>query len=118
MLTIDQSQISFGGDILGLMCSLGLVACITVGGNSYSESDFYDISYECGMASSEGYFSEVTFILVGGKYRAGRQQGYLALEMLEELGVEFRWKPKGKTPSQAALAKYRKNQLKAACYPF
>ncbi len=103
---------------MGLMCSLGLVTCITVGGNSYPVRDVHDIHTICYQASDYGYYNDVTFILVGGKYRSGLQSGYMALDGLEELGVEFRWKPKGKTPPQSYLAKYRKDQLKTACYPF
>ena len=103
---------------MGLMCTLGLAACISVGGSSYTEKKLNDIIYECRTANSYQFYNEITFILVDGKYRSGRQQGYLALEVLEELGVDFRWKPSGKVPSQGFLAKYRKDQLRSACYPF
>lgn len=100
------------------MCALGLTACITLNGISYPKKDFYDIKYECGMAQSEGFFEEVSYILVGGRYRLGMQQGYLALEMLENKGVDFSWKPKGKIPNQYSLAIFRKKQLIDACTPF
>ena len=103
---------------MGIMCALGLASCISIGGASYSESDAFDIIYECDMARSAGYFSEVSFILVDGKYRFGMQDGYAMLEFLEEKGVDFRWKPKGNIPSQSYLAKYRKQELKFACDPF
>ena len=103
---------------MGIMCALGLASCLSIGGASYSESDAFDIMYECHMARADGYFRDVTFILVDGKYRGGMQVGYSMLEFLEEKGVDFRWKPKGKTPSQAYLARYRKQQLKSACRPF
>ena len=103
---------------MGLMCALGLVSCITIADTSYSESDAYDIIYECGMARSSRYFSELSFILVNGRYRSGMQHGYLMLDFLEEKGVPFKWKPKGKIPSQLFLAKYRKQQLINACGPF
>ena len=61
---------------MGIMCALGLASCISIGGASYSESDAFDIIYECDMARSAGYFSEVSFILVDGKYRFGMQDGY------------------------------------------
>ena len=103
---------------MGLMCSFGLAACIAVGGSSYSESDFYDISYQCEMARSNGFFNEASFILINGRYRQGFQQGYLALEKLEEMGVDFRWKPKGGRQPQHALSNYRKKQLINSCHPF
>ena len=103
---------------MGIMCALGLSACLSIGGNSFQKDDAFDIIYECNMARSYGYYDEVTFILVGGKYRIGMQDGYWMLEFLEEKGVDFRWKPEGKTPPQPQLARYRKQQLKSACYPF
>ena len=81
---------------MGLMCTLGLAACITVNGNSYPEKKFNEIIFECETARSYKFYNEFSFILVGGKYSAGSQQGYIALEVLEELGVDFRWRPKGK----------------------
>ena len=103
---------------MGVMCTLGLASCIAVGGISYPEKDVYDVKYECVMAEDYGFYDESTFILVKGRYRSGMQQGYLALEFLEEKGVDFSWKPTGKNPSQSYLAAYRKNQLKLACLPF
>ena len=107
---------------MGLLCALGLATCVTIGGTTYPKEDAYDIAYECAMARSAGYYNDVTFILVNGKYRSGLQQGYLALDILEEHGVEFLWKPKGsrpgQRPNQGYLAMFRKEQLKLACYPF
>ncbi len=74
--------------------------------------------YECFMAESYSYYDRNTFILVGGEYRIGQQDGYRTLEFLEEHGVPFRWKPDGEIISQPLLAKYRKNQLVGACLPF
>lgn len=103
---------------MGIACVLGLTACISVGGSSYPTDDLFDIIYECDIARSYGYYSDASYILVDGKFRVGMQNGYVALEILEDLGVNFRWKPKGKTPPQIHLARYRKNQMKLACAPF
>ncbi len=103
---------------MSLMCTIGLVTCVTLNGTSYTKDDFYDITHECFMAQGDGYYEEVTFILVGGDYRIGLQDGYQTLDFLEERGVEFRWKPDGEIKSQAHLAKYRKDQLVRACSPF
>ncbi|MDG1117621.1 MAG: hypothetical protein P8N72_10890 [Flavimaricola sp.] len=103
---------------MSLMCTLGLATCITVGGTAYTTNDLHDITYECFMAQGAGFFEEVTFILLDGEYRIGLQDGYLALEFLEERGVTFRWKPDGDIRSPTHLAKYRKAQLIGACLPF
>ena len=103
---------------MGLACVLGLAACVTIGQGTYSKNDAFDIMYECDLARSYGFYEDYSFILVDGKYRLGRQQGYAILEFLEDKGVDFRWKPKGKVPSQPLLARYRKQQLKLACAPF
>jgi len=103
---------------MSLMCILGLATCVTVSGTAYPENDLYDIIYECNMAQSSGFYEEVSFILVGGEYRIGLQDGYQALDYLEERGVNFRWKPDGDVKSPAHLAKYRKQQLILACAPF
>ena len=85
---------------MALGCVLGLTACLTIGEGTYPRDDAFDIMYECDMARSYGFYEDSSFILINGKYRMGLQQGYALLEFLEEHGVDFRWKPKGKIPSQ------------------
>ena len=103
---------------MSLMCALGIATCISVNGQNFTKDSVDEILFQCGEAELNGYYSEFTYILVDGKYRLGQQAGYLALEILEDNDVDIRWRPKGPIPSQFQLAKYRKQQLVSACYPF
>lgn len=70
------------------------------------------------MAQRYGHYDEVAFILVGGEYRIGLQDGYQTLDFLEERGVKFRWQPDREIISPTHLANNRKDQLIRACSPF
>lgn len=103
---------------MSLLCSLGLVTCITVGGTDYTTDQFENIMYECLMAESDGYYQESSYILVNGNYRIGLQDGYRTLDSMEEYGVTVRWSPTGGASSQVHLARHRRAELVRICRPF
>lgn len=103
---------------MGLLCALGLAACVSVNGDTITENDFLEARYECLMAASAGYYHEVTYILVDGQYRVGLQDGYRTLDRLEDLGVSVRWRPDSSRTPQAQLARFRKAELMRLCRSF
>ena len=92
-----------------IKCTLGLVACLSYQDSYIADEDVFVMRLLC----SEVYEAPPYSFLMNSP----RRIGYLKADQLEELGLEFSWKPKERV-AEAGLALYRKREITRACREF
>ena len=94
---------------MNVSCALGLVACLNYQGNNISDENVFVMRVYCEEISS---LSADTFL-----NNSANRNGYISADELENLGLKFKWKPKGSF-TQVQLASFRKAELNRACREF
>ena len=101
---------------MALSCLLGFAACLAYQGDNIPMDDVNAIQDTCSSLSN---LAPYTYVLTPDMdYRA---YGYSAMDYLEDLGLNFSWKPdewNSRTMNVSVLANYRKAEILRACREF
>ncbi len=98
---------------MAISCVFGLVACLDYKGTEIPEEDVANIRFYC----SEIQPLPASTYIENYSVPMAARLGYIYADALDELGLEFSWKPSGDFTT-ARLAEYRKVEIGAACREF
>ena len=101
---------------MGLKCMLGLAACLNYNGSMIDEDDVSAIYYNCLMIEHYSSSSSSSSFLIDPSGSWGKAYGHA--DLLEDLGLEFDWKPNKKDYSTYELGLFREREIKDECARF